>query len=161
VQEYPLQQIGTALAATATQLGLVGTGYGIHHRIWHTYGIFKHFIPGELPAVQKARQQQGEVNFELINRVHVPIALGSMLVVLVLLGNAVVCGRFDNPAHLAVTVTVAILANAFACGALSGPHDRYGARIVWIATLTAALALLQAIDSFAANRKKAHATAAP
>jgi hypothetical protein len=36
-----------------------------------------------------------------------------------------------------VTVTVAILANAFICGVLSGPHDRYGARIVWIATLTA------------------------
>jgi hypothetical protein len=161
VQEYPLQQIGTALAATATQLGLVGTGYGIHDRIWHTYGIIKRFIAGELPALQKARQQQGEVNFELINQVHVPIALGSMLVVLVLLGNAVVCGRFDKPAYLAVTVTVAILANAFTCGALSGPHDRYGARIVWIATLTAALALLQAIDSFAANRKKAHATATP
>ena len=77
-----------------------------------------------------------------------------MLVVLVLLGNALVCGRFDKPAHLAVTVTVAILANAFICGVLSGPHDRYGARIVWIATLTAAIALLQAIDSFAVNRKK-------
>jgi hypothetical protein len=154
VQEYPLQQIETALAATATQLGLVGTGYGIHDRIWHTYGIIKRFIPGELPALQKARQQQGEVNFELINRVHVPIALGSMLVVLALLGNALVCGRFDKPAHLAVTVTVALLANAFACGALSGPHDRYGARIVWIATLTAAITLLQAIDSFAASRGK-------
>jgi hypothetical protein len=58
-------------------------------------------------------------------------------------------------------VTVALLANAFACGALSGPHDRYGARIVWIATLTAAITLLQAIDSFAASRGKAHATAAP
>jgi hypothetical protein len=161
VQEYPLQQIETALAATATQLGLVGTGYGIHDRIWHTYGIIKRFIPGELPALQKARQQQGEVNFELINRVHVPIALASMLVVLMLLGNALVCGRFDKPAHLAVTVTVALLANAFVCGALSGPHDRYGARIVWIATLTAAITLLQAIDSFAANRGKAHATAAP
>lgn len=87
---------------------------------------------------------------------------GPSPLVLVLLGNALVCGRFDKPAHLAVTVTVALLANAFACGgALSGPHDRYGARIVWIATLTAAITLLQAIDSFAASRGKAHATAAP
>jgi hypothetical protein len=88
----PLQQIETALAATATQLGLVGTGYGIHDRIWHTYGIIKRFIPGEVPALQQARRQQGEVHFDLINRVHVPIALGSILVVLVLLGNALLCG---------------------------------------------------------------------
>jgi hypothetical protein len=48
-------------------------------------------------------------------------------------------------------VTVALLANAFVCGALSGPHDRYGARIVWIATLNAAITVLQAIESFAAT----------
>jgi hypothetical protein len=90
------------------------------------------------------------------------VKAGPSPLVLVLLGNALVCGRFDKRAHhLAVTVTVALLADAFACGALSGPHDRYGARIVWIATLTAAITLLQAIDSFAANRGKAHATAAP
>jgi hypothetical protein len=145
VHEYPLQQIKTAFTATASQLGLVTTGYGIHDQIWHTYGIIKRFIPEEVPTLQKARQQQGEVHFDLINRVHVPIALGSMLFVLVLVANAVVRGRFDEPARLAATVTVALLANAFVCGALSGPHDRYGARMVWIATLTAAITVMQAI----------------
>jgi hypothetical protein len=149
VQEYPLQQIETAFTATASQLGLVATGYGIHDQIWHTYGIIKRFIPEEVPSLQNARQQQGGVHFDLINRVHVPIALGSMLFVLVLLANAVVRGRFDEPARLAATVTVALLANAFVCGALSGPHDRYGARMVWIATFTAAIAVMQAIASLA------------
>jgi len=149
MQEYPLQQIETAFAATASQLGLVATGYGIHDQIWHTYGIIKRFIPEEVPSLQNARQQQGGGHFDLINRVHVPIALGSMLFVLVLLANAVVCGRFDEPARLAATVTVALLANAFVCGALSGPHDRYGARMVWIATFTAAIAVMQAIASLA------------
>jgi hypothetical protein len=148
-QEYPLQQIETALAATASQLGLVATGYGIHDRIWHTYGIIKRFIPAEVPSMQKARQQQGEMHFDLINRVHVPIAFGSMFFALVLLANAMVCRRFDAPARLAATVTVAILANAAICGALSGPHDRYGARIVWIATLTAAIGILKEIEWFA------------
>ena len=152
VQAYPLQQIGTALAATANQLRLVETGHGNHDRIWHTYGIIKRFIGGEVPAMQKARQQRGELSFELINRVHVPIALGSMVLLLALLANALVCGRFDAPIRLAATVTVALLANAFVCGALSGPHDRYGARIVWIATLAAAIEVLQAIRSLAAER---------
>jgi hypothetical protein len=149
MQEYPLQQIETAFTATASQLGLVATGYGIHDQIWHTYGIIKRFIPEEVPSLQNARQQQGGVHFDLINRVHVPIALGSMLFVLVLLANAVVRGRFDEPARLAATVTVVLLANAFVCGALSGPHDRYGARMVWIATFTAAIAVMQAIASLA------------
>jgi hypothetical protein len=153
VQAYPLQQIGTALVATASQLRLVETGHGSHNRIWHTYGIIKRFIAGEVPAMQKARQQRGELSFELINRVHVPIALGSMVFLLALLANALVCGRFDAPIRLAATVTVALLANAFVCGALSGPHDRYGARIVWIATLAAAIEVLQAIRSLAAERE--------
>ena len=152
VHEYPLQQIGTALAATASQLGLVGTGYGTHDRISHTYGIIKRFIPAEVPVMQKARQQQGGLHFDLMNRVHVPVALGSMLFTLVLFANALVFRRFDSPARLAATVTVALLANAFVCGALSGPHDRYGARIAWLATFTVAMAVLQAIEAFAVER---------
>ena len=68
VQDYPLQQIGTALAATASQFRLVATGYGTHDRIWHTYGIIKRFIPGEVQLMQKARQQQGGLHFDLMNR---------------------------------------------------------------------------------------------
>ena len=42
-----------------------------------------------------------------------------------------------NPAlaGLATLVLLGILANAFATGALSGPHDRYGARIFWLVLL--------------------------
>jgi hypothetical protein len=32
-------------------------------------------------------------------------------------------------------VLLAILANAAVCGMLANPHDRYGARIVWLAPL--------------------------
>jgi hypothetical protein len=154
MQEYPLQQIETALAATASQLGLVATGHGINDQIWHTYGIIKRFIPGEVPAMQNARQQRGAMRFDVINRVHVPIALGSILFALMLLASALARGRFDEPARLAATVMVALLANAFVCGALSGPHDRYGARITWIATFTAAIVLLQALKSYAGERER-------
>jgi len=40
---------------------------------------------------------------------------------------------------LAVTVALALLANAFVCGALANPHDRYGARMVWLAVLVVLL----------------------
>jgi len=157
LQEYPVQQIETAIAASASQLGQVATGYGMHNRMWHTYGIIEQFVSAEVPAMQHARQQRGEVNFDVINRIHVPVALASMLFVLALLVRERLSGRFDALGRLAATVTVAILANAFACGALSGPHDRYGARIVWIATLTAAIAILRMIEKVLPNPERKRA----
>jgi len=41
---------------------------------------------------------------------------------------------------LAGTAALALLGNALLCGLLSGPHDRYGARMVWIATLVVMIA---------------------
>jgi hypothetical protein len=155
LKEYPLQQVESAVAATASQLRLVGTGYGTHDRIWHTYGIIKRFIPAEVPAMQQARQQRGELDFELINRVHVPIALGSMVLALVLLARAWIRRDVDEPARLVGMVMVAILANAFVCGALSGPHDRYGARMAWIVTFAVAIAVLRAAGRSPANGHRA------
>ena len=45
--------------------------------------------------------------------------------------------------EFAAAVSLAILANAFVCGAMSNPHGRYGARIVWLATFAALTALLR------------------
>jgi len=82
-----------------------------------------------------ARQQHGEIDFTAGNRLHVPVALASLLLlpVVVLIG-------WRRPAYrdlgrLAATVMIAILANAVVCGVLSGPHPRYGPRIVWISSL--------------------------
>jgi hypothetical protein len=38
---------------------------------------------------------------------------------------------------------VALVANAFICGVLSNPHDRYGARLVWIAVFAVIIAILR------------------
>ena len=46
-------------------------------------------------------------------------------------------------ATLAALALVALLANAFATGALSGPHDRYQARIAWLVLLAPALFVVQ------------------
>jgi hypothetical protein len=48
---------------------------------------------------------------------------------------------------LAATVAVAILANAAVCGAVSSPHDRYGARLAWIATLAVVLVPMRRLRS--------------
>lgn len=43
--------------------------------------------------------------------------------------------------QIAVTVVAGVLFNAIICGGLSTPHDRYGARVLWVIPLIAAVAL--------------------
>jgi hypothetical protein len=141
--EYPAWQAEAALVATAQQLGDVATGEGSTVWIPHTYGIIEHYMPAQLPAMRAAHQQRRELDFTVINRIHVPVALGSMLAVVVICAAAIRRRRLDDLTLLAATVGLALLGNAFVCGAISGPHDRYGARMVWIATLVVLIAAIQ------------------
>jgi uncharacterized membrane protein YhaH (DUF805 family) len=89
--------------------------------------------------MKAARQQKGEIDFKLINQVHVPVALASMAMLIVVMVLAVRQPRFRDLGLLAATATLALLANAVVCGVLANPHDRYGVRLVWLATLVVAL----------------------
>jgi len=137
IAEYPGEQIEAAVAATARQLLKVKSGEGVLTTIWHTYGIIDHYMPSVAPAMRAARQQHGEMSFHGLNEVQVPVALISMLLLpVVLLAGR---GEYSDLRGLAATISVALLANAVVCGVLSNPHDRYGARLAWIATFAVAL----------------------
>jgi hypothetical protein len=135
--EYPGAQIETAISASARQLVKVESGEGVLNSVWHTYGIIERYMPTVVPAMRAARQQHGEVSFRALNEVQVPVALISMLLlpVVLLIGR----GDYGDLRLLAATIAVALLANAVLCGALSNPHNRYGARLVWVATFAVAL----------------------
>jgi hypothetical protein len=135
---YPAEQLRAAAVATAQQLTMVASGHGVHNRVWHTYGIIERFIRGEVPATRAARQQRGELDFKWLNRLHVPVAFASMILMLAALARFRRSLR-DDLALLAASVSIAVLANAFLCGALSGPHDRYGARLSWVMTFVVAI----------------------
>ena len=136
---YPWLQIKGAAIATAQQLVMVDTGYGVNTDLWHTYGMIENFAPQMLPAMKAARQQHHELSFAAINLVHVPAAYLAMLFLLGVIGLQHV--RLIPLRPLACTVALALLANAFVCGALSNPHDRYGSRLAWLAVLVVLLAL--------------------
>jgi hypothetical protein len=63
-----------------------------------------------------------------------------------LLASSIWRRRLDDLTLLAATVSLALLGNAVVCGVISGPHDRYGARLVWVATFTVLLALIRQFD---------------
>jgi hypothetical protein len=142
---YPGWQAEAAITATAEQLVHVATGEGTNGWIPHTYGIIERYLPTQLPAMRAAHQQHWDINFAAVNWIHIPVGLASMLLAAVIFGRALWYRKMDDVALLAATVTLAMLGNAFVCGVISGPHDRYGARMVWITTL---LVLIAAIRHF-------------
>jgi hypothetical protein len=139
--EYPAWQAEAATIATAQQLVHVATGEGTIGFIPHTYGIIERYLPGQLATMRAARQQHWDINFAAINWVHVPVALVSMLLLVGIVGDGLWHRRLDDVTLLAATIATALLGNAFICGVISGPHDRYGARLVWIATFAVLIAL--------------------
>ena len=157
VTEFPREVLLSTIEATADQLFAVHSGEGVVNWAWHTYFIIRDYAPQLEPAMWAARQQRGEISFTAINQLHYPLALLSMalLPLIVLLAF-----RKRLPAdlgELAACCIMALLANAFVCGALSNPHDRYGARIVWIAVFTAGLALVRLYELRPASSGEAEA----
>ncbi|MBR1324918.1 hypothetical protein ABIA00_001745 [Bradyrhizobium ottawaense] len=141
LRDYPAWQVGAALRAMGQQLLHVATGEGTNGWIPHTRGIIERYIPAQAAPMRSARQQNWQLDFTAINWLHVPVALASMLALVALLGNALANRRLDDLTLLAATVTLALLGNAFICAVISGPHDRYGARMVWVATFVVLAAL--------------------
>jgi hypothetical protein len=140
---YPAWQAEAAAVATAQQLVHVATGEGSDDWLPHTYGIIERYIPAQVAPMRAARQQHGGIDFTAINWIHVPVALLSILLVAAMLARDVGRRRLDDLTLLAGTVFLALLGNAFVCGVISGPHDRYGARMTWIATFAVLIATLR------------------
>jgi hypothetical protein len=147
MKDYPLWQIESAAVATARQLVHVHTGEGVENTLWHTYLVIRDHLPEMLPAMNAARQQQTlSISFAIVNQVHYPIALIGMTLLPVIFVLALL-DLLPRPfAELTATATLALLGNAIVCGAVSNPHDRYGARMVWIAAFIMLLALSYAVE---------------
>jgi hypothetical protein len=64
-------------------------------------------------------------------------------------------------AELTATAMLALLGNAIVCGAVSNPHDRYGARMVWIGAFVVLLALSYAVEHFRRARTRSLPAAEP
>lgn len=95
-------------------------------------------FPRELPSFDAALQMRGEMAAAALPFVwpYVPVVVISLLLALWL-------GRRREVGTLLACVLVGLLANAAATGALSKPHHRYQARIIWLLPLVAGLALAQ------------------
>jgi hypothetical protein len=138
---YPGMHVLTAVRSTAQQLVSMRTGDGLVFHVWNTYGEIERLTPHAVPAAHSARQRLHQLRFEGLNMLHVPVALASIGALPLLLIAAFRRRQLADLKPLAATIGLALIANAAVCGVLSNPVDRYGARMVWIATFFALLAL--------------------
>ncbi len=143
--DYPLLQLKSVLEETGTQLLRIDTGAGVVNWIWDTYETIKSVAPEAVPAMQAARQQRSGIDFSDINRLQVPLAYLAMALLPIIAFVGLRRQRFAEIGELAASVALAILANAAVFGTLATAHNRYGARIVWLAPLVALIALARLI----------------
>jgi hypothetical protein len=139
IRRDPVGVARAALGNTIEQLhrvalGDVLTAAAMGPRIGQTVGRF--MGPGEQDRLLATRQAQDTL-------APVAIRLNAAHVILLVLGALISLGTTivgpPTARGLAVCILVGILANAAATGALSGPHDRYQARIAWIVLIPAIL----------------------
>jgi len=140
LRAYPAWQLQAAAIATLRQLVHVSTGEGVVPDAWHTVGMIEKFTPRAAPAMHASRQQRGELDFTAINAIHKPLALAAMLLLVPLMLWGARRQPMNDLGRLAATTACALLANAVVCGVFANPHDRYGARLVWLAPLVVGLA---------------------
>lgn len=145
---YPALQARSALWATARQLVTVDSGEGVVRHIPHTTGVIERFTPAWTNAMRAARQQAGDLPlFSTLNRIHVPVALGSVLALIGVAVRASRRGHLDALEILALTVLLAFFLNAAICGVFSNPHPRYGARIAWLAPLVVLMLAIRTLPA--------------
>lgn len=141
IADYPLLQIQSVVSETAKQLTQVDTGAGIVNWIWNTYGEIERHVPEAVPAMKSARQQRGALSFETINDWQRPLAWLSELLLPLIAFAALRQARYRDAGEFAASMALAIFGNAAVFGLLATAHHRYGARIVWLASFAAAVAL--------------------
>jgi hypothetical protein len=144
--DYPLLQIKSALSETGTQLLRLKTGAGVVKWIWNTYESIKAHAPSAVPAMKAARQQRTGISFNEINRVQVPLALVAMAALPFIALLTLRRSNLADLGELAAAGTLAILANAIVFGTLATAHNRYGARMAWIAMIVVLILLARILD---------------
>ncbi len=138
IAAYPLDTLRAAAANTLRQLIKAQVGDALvadHLDIAVLSRMQPYFPPAEINRYQAALQPRGGMR----DAAAPFLILHAVLLVLGVAGSIGVmlrCWRADRAlAGLAALALTALLANAFATGALSGPHDRYQARLAWLVLL--------------------------
>ena len=144
LRQAPLTVLRTAMMNTLETLGRVALGDTLGPdwlEVSITGSLRAYFPPHEIERFRGGLQARGGLAglAAPLNRLHAGLLIlgtaGSLLCLL-------------RPGRgLALMILVAVAANGFATGALSGPFDRYQARIAWLLLLPPGLVLIRSVPT--------------
>jgi hypothetical protein len=137
-KRYPLIALSAMFKNGARQFFMFRTGDGVAPQEWVLNTEFRNFLPRQMKSYSTARQQRETFSFVLLNVVHVGLAAFAMLGLAFFAWRTARQGNWKDMT-LPAFILLALAANALVCGAVSGPHDRYQGRLVWIAVLALAV----------------------
>jgi hypothetical protein len=145
IRTCPLDHAESAIALAARQLVTVGIGNsmaGISSR--HAPWTIGRYAPWLAHSYQSARQQRGDIDLtQLTQWVVSPLSIVA-LCALPLVAMFSWRRGYCREAMLPIMVLVALLVNAAVCGVVSGPKERYQARVAWLSTFASILTLAAA-----------------
>ncbi len=97
--------------------------------------------PSYLRVAEKTKAWEGDLPVLAVSAIVLTSLLASSVYVLGVIGffDKGSAGLDRDLRRFSIIVIVGILINAFVCGALSGPEDRYQARVVWLMPLLVGL----------------------
>jgi hypothetical protein len=136
---YPLLQLEAAGKNTVEQFMHFATGDQIEPQEWVLSPILTQYMPSQMDAYYSARQQRGEIKFRGISDLDISVGILSLAGSVFLFGWFVRVRRFEGAVFHGV-ILAALIGNAAICGILSGPHDRYQSRLIWLASLAVMIA---------------------
>ncbi|MFN3658905.1 MAG: hypothetical protein ACK4UO_16780 [Pseudolabrys sp.] len=138
IRRYPLAHAEAALKATTEQFLRFATEVSLDDNE-PTLATFAEFTPQYMNRVAAAPQQQGHIDVQALNLVHLPVAaLGIAGIVAALVFRR---GLAPEALALCLTVLLALVLNAAICGIFSHPVDRYQSRLVPLAPLALGLVI--------------------
>ncbi len=140
--DYPLLQITAAVSDIFDQLTSFQTEVSLDDNA-PTIGAITEWTPQLLPQLMAARQQNGRIDVDALNLIHVPVAALAMAGLIAALIFRRRLQLAPETTALAATVLLALFVNAAICAVCSHAVDRYQSRLTPLALF--ALALL-AID---------------
>ena len=143
IRRHPVAVARAALANTVRQLGQDRIGDALipdYLDVTVRKTLEAYFPPSEVARFDQGLQSHGRLA-AIAGPIN-PLIL-SLLAAGTLATAWIAVARRSAPLGMFATLAlVAVLANAFATGALSGPHDRYGARIAWLLLVSPLVLLL-------------------
>ncbi len=152
VEERPVAVLESGVANIGRQFLRFQSGDGLNAWPDEVGPVIEHSFPAaEYRAFQASRQSRGRLGIPTwLGLLHASAFWGGLLATIACL--VVEIGKRQRLALLCATILLCLIGNAAVTGALSGPHDRYQNRVIWLAML---VPLMSAGRAYAVRRSPA------